>query len=125
MSAIRNIIFDLGGVIINLDIPATIKAFEALGAADFSGIYSQLQQTSIFDQYDKGLVSDADFRRELNSVTDLQLSDADFDAAWSAMLLDFPKRRLDLLAAIKPKYRTFLLSNTNRVHVTAFEADLL
>jgi FMN phosphatase YigB (HAD superfamily) len=125
MSAIRNIIFDLGGVIINLDTPATIKAFEALGASNFSGVYNQLQQTPIFDLYDKGLVSDADFRRELKTLTGLQLSDTDFDTAWNAMLLDFPKHRLQLLAAIKSKYRTFLLSNTNHVHVAAFEAGLL
>lgn len=124
MSAIRNIIFDLGGVIINLDTPATIKAFEALGATDFSGVYNQLQQNPIFDQYDKGLVSDADFRRELNRLTGLELGDADFDRAWNAMLLDFPRHRLNLLATLKPKYRTFLLSNTNRVHIAAFEADL-
>lgn len=122
---IRNIIFDLGGVIINLDPPATIRAFEALGAAGFSDIYTQLQQNPVFDQYDKGLVSNAGFRKELKDLTGLSLSDADFDTAWNAMLLDFPKHRLDLLKVVKPRYRTFLLSNTNFIHVEAFEADLL
>lgn len=125
MSAIRNIIFDLGGVIINLDTPATIRAFDALGAVDFSNVYTQLQQTPVFDLFDKGLVSAADFRKELTKMTGLDLSDATFDSAWNAMLLDFPKQRLNLLKAMKGRYRTFLLSNTNVIHVEAFEADLL
>ena len=124
MTAIRNIIFDLGGVIINLDTAATIRAFEALGAGNFSDVYSQLQQKPVFDLFDKGLVSGTEFRKELNQLTGLQLSDAVFDGAWNAMLLDFPKQRLNLLKAMKTKYRTFLLSNTNLIHVEAFEGDL-
>ncbi len=125
MQAIQNIIFDLGGVIINLDTPATIRAFERLGATRFSDVYTQLQQTQLFDLFDKGQLPEADFRRELTALTGLALSDTDFDAAWNAMLLDFPKHRLNMLASIKPKYRSFLLSNTNFIHVHAFEAELL
>lgn len=125
MKAIRNILFDLGGVIINLDIPASSRQFEALGARDFSASFTQFQQTDTFDLFDKGLISPAEFRKEVNAALKLDLNDQDFDSAWNAMLLDFPEQRLSLLAGLKPKYRTFLLSNTNEIHVEAFEARLL
>jgi putative hydrolase of the HAD superfamily len=65
VSEIKNIIFDLGGVIINLDIPKTISEFNKLSANPFESIYNQLQQTPIFDLFDKGQISESDFFFEL------------------------------------------------------------
>ncbi len=78
MPEIRNIIFDLGGVIINLDTPATIKAFETLGAGSFQRIYTQLQQVNLFDLFDKGLIAEVDFRKQLNELIGLQPDDEAF-----------------------------------------------
>ena len=124
MGQIKNIIFDLGGVIINLDINKTIQAFNKLSNIPFETIYTQLQQTPIFDKFDKGEISESDFFDELQIALALPISKEKLIFAWNAMLLDFPKHRLDLLQKLKPHYRLFLLSNTNETHITEFEAAL-
>ena len=124
MSQIKNIIFDLGGVIINLDINKTIQEFNELSKKPFETIYSQLQQTSIFDEFDKGEIAENDFFNELQKALELNIPKENLLFAWNAMLLDFPKQRLDLLKKLKPNYRLFLLSNTNETHVAEFEKSL-
>ncbi len=124
MSEIKNIIFDLGGVIINLDIPKTISEFNKLTNKPFESIYTQLQQSPIFDLFDKGQISEADFFFELNNSLDQPLTHKQLLNAWNAMLLDFPIHRLELLNQLKQRYRIFLLSNTNETHIAQFENDL-
>ena len=114
----------MGGVIINLDINKTIQAFNKLSNIPFETIYTQLQQTPIFDKFDKGEISESDFFDELQIALALPISKEKLIFAWNAMLLDFPKHRLDLLQKLKPHYRLFLLSNTNETHITEFEAAL-
>lgn len=125
MSEIKNIIFDLGGVIINLDTAKTISEFNKLSKLPFEAIYTQLQQSTVFDLFDKGLISESDFFEELKKATQSTASKSELKQAWNAMLLDFPGHRLDLLKKIKSRYRLFLLSNTNETHVTEFEKTLL
>lgn len=124
MGQIKNIIFDLGGVIINLDIPKTIAEFNKLSQKPFESIYTQLQQSPIFDKFDKGQITESDFFSELQQSINQTTSTQHLVNAWNAMLLDFPKHRLELLDILKPKYRLFLLSNTNETHVTEFERSL-
>ncbi len=114
---IKNIIFDLGGVIINIDYALLIEAFSKIGLPHFEAYFSQKEQKKLFDLYEKGMISSQDFRDELKKQSNTGTSDADIDAAWNAMLLDLPKERLDLLLYSKNKYRTFLLSNTNEIHM--------
>jgi putative hydrolase of the HAD superfamily len=121
---IKNIIFDLGGVIINLDMQATIKAFVDLGINDFENIYSQLSQTSLFDQFDKGLITENYFFNSLKNQFDLKKPLHELERSWNAMLLDFPKHRLDSLMTYKKSHRTFLLSNTNETHIREFYKTL-
>ena len=125
MSNITTIIFDLGGVIINLDVPATINAFNNLSGKPFESIYTQLQQTPVFDLFDKGLIDEAAFFNGLRTAMETDPGEDQMLAAWNAMLLDFPAHRLELLKSLKNKYRLFLLSNTNETHVAEFEAQLL
>jgi FMN phosphatase YigB (HAD superfamily) len=123
-SQIKNIIFDLGGVIINLDIQRTIAEFNRISGLPFEKIYTQAEQTDIFDKFDKGLISDFDFFANLRKELRFQGKDEDLLKAWNAMLLDVPSQRLDMLIGLKLNYKTFLLSNTNETHVAAFERDL-
>lgn len=125
MTQIKTIIFDLGGVIINLDIPKTIAEFNRFSPIPFESVYTQLQQYPVFDDFDKGLISEEAFFNELHKVINHTGAPELIIAAWNAMLLDFPKHRLDLLISLKSRYRLFLLSNTNETHIRAFEADLL
>ena len=125
MGQIKNIIFDLGGVIINLDIPKTISEFNKLSNQSFESIYNQLQQTPVFDLFDKGQITEKDFFIELKKALQNDVTDEELLFAWNAMLLDFPKHRLELLSKLKPNYRLFLLSNTNESHVLEFEKTLV
>lgn len=124
MSQIKNIIFDLGGVIINLDINKSIQEFNKLSSKQFETIYTQLQQSPIFDQFDKGEITETDFFNELQKEMEILVPTKKLLFAWNAMLLDFPKHRLQLLEKLKPNYRLFLLSNTNETHITEFESTL-
>ncbi len=124
MGKIKHIIFDLGGVIINLDIPKTIAEFNKLSGRPFETIYTQLQQTPLFDDFDKGRISEKKFFDELKRLLEGPISDEQVLAAWNAMLLDFPLHRLELLNRLKKHYRLFLLSNTNETHVAELEKQL-
>lgn len=125
MSKIRNIIFDLGGVLLDLDYSATQKAFQELGAEDFNAIYSQAAQNNLFDLYETGKISDAKFLEGLSAVLPAHVTETAITNAWNAMLLNLPLERLELLKRLKDHYRIFLLSNTNEIHISAFEKIIL
>lgn len=117
---IKNIIFDLGGVLLNIDYQATINAFKKLGMKDFDEFFTQAAQHQLFDRLDKGEISPVAFRNELRRLSGLEVSDEEIDSAWNAMLLDLPAKRLALLERVGKRYRTFLLSNTNSIHYPAY-----
>lgn len=120
----KNIIFDFGGVILNLDYQRTIDAFKKQGIPQFEQNYSQLQQTELFDDFERGTISSADFRERLRGAFNTTITDAELDAAWNAMLLDLPAERLQLLEQLRASKNICMLSNTNEIHVACFEADL-
>lgn len=120
MQKIENIIFDLGGVILDIDYNLTRKAFEKLGVAHFDEMYSQATADKLFQKLETGCISDDNFFKELNTCTGLQLSPLEITTAWNAMLLGFREESLLFLDAIRPKYNLFLLSNTNHIHIAAF-----
>lgn len=124
MAEIKNIIFDLGGVIINLDYGKTIAEFNKISEEPFEEIFTQLQQSPFFDQFDKGEISEVDFFSDILKALSIEISHKQFVNAWNAMLLDFPIERLELLKKLKTKYRLFLLSNTNETHIAQLEVDL-
>lgn len=124
MENIKNIIFDLGGVIIHLNFNRTRTAFLELGLTDFDSVYSKAKQNELFDAFDKGEVSPATFREEIRKHIGKEVSNEEIDVAWNAMLLDVPKEKLEILKQLKGKYRTFLLSNTNVIHVENFSNEL-
>ncbi len=121
---VRHIIFDFGGVILNIDYRRTEQAFIDLGLADFGKLYSQMQQTDIFDRLETGVLDGASFVDELKAATGLQATDAQVIHAWNAMLLDLPLRRLQILQQLQLHFDTFLLSNTNEIHEAAFNKIL-
>jgi FMN phosphatase YigB (HAD superfamily) len=117
---IRNIIFDLGGVILNIDYHKTEESFINLGITDFNKLYSQFHANSFFEDFEKGTIDPSSFVAELTTYAP-GLSAQDIISAWNAMLLDFPPGRIDFLLRMKTRYRTFLLSNTNEIHHEAFQ----
>lgn len=111
------LIFDLGGVIINLDYNRTIHAFEDLGMGNFHEVYSQAAQTNLFDDLETGKIS---AQRFINSLLPYLRSGTTPNMvvhAWNAMILNVPIEKLQLLTELKEKYPVYLLSNTNELHV--------
>lgn len=125
IEGIRHIIFDLGGVILNIDYKLTEKAFVDAGITDFPALYSQLRQTDLFDKLEVGGMSGDEFVRELQKAGPAGITEAQVLAAWNAMLLDFPLRRLQILQQLRTYYDLFLLSNTNEIHEAAFNDILM
>ncbi len=124
MKTIKNIIFDLGGVIINLDYALTIYEFNRLSEIPFESIYTQAKQNELFNEFETGKISELVFFEELQKTLRYKGSLKNLIHAWNAMLLDVPQKRLDFLIDIKLHYKTFLLSNTNETHIEAFEKEL-
>jgi epoxide hydrolase-like predicted phosphatase len=121
---IRHIIFDLGGVLLNIDYQLTESAFENLGITDFKAHYSQLRQTTLFDDFETGKISEEDFIERIQQISEKTLTEEQIVRAWNAMLLDFPLRRLQILQQLQIHFDTFLLSNTNSIHEKCFH-DIL
>lgn len=121
----KNIIFDLGGVLLNIDYNLTTKAFSDMGVENFNELFSKANQTQLFDLYEKGKISSDEFRARVKTYLKNNNSNSDIDNAWNCMLLDFPKERFELLHKVKKSHRTFLLSNTNDIHIKKFSEYLI
>jgi glucose-1-phosphatase len=124
MQNIKNIIFDLGGVILNIDFKKTNDAFHSLGLENFGQHINQFHITDLFLQYETGQIDDIGFIEGVAQLSDKPMSEDEIVDAWNALLLDFPPERINLLKKIKSKYRTFLLSNTNSIHLKEFQERL-
>jgi putative hydrolase of the HAD superfamily len=120
MTGIKNIIFDLGGVVMNIDFALTTKAFAALGMEGFDNYITQYHITPLFEDYETGKIDDDTFIKAVQELSGLPLTREQITGAWNALLLDFPPARIELLRALKKKYRLFLLSNTNSLHLIEF-----
>jgi len=120
----KNIIFDLGGVILNIDYNLSVEAFKKLGLNNFAEHFSQAQQKQLFDLYEKGQISSNDFRAEIKKELGNNVTYQQIDEAWNALLQDLPQERLHVLEKLKNTHRTFLLSNTNEIHINEFEKYL-
>lgn len=120
MQPIKAIIFDLGGVFLNIDYPATRQAFIDLGIGQFDELFSQHHANDLFEQLETGKISPAAFYDAFRRETGLELSDEAIRTAWNAMLLDFPPERLQWLEQVATRYPVYLFSNTNQIHYDAF-----
>lgn len=120
LEGIKNIIFDLGGVILNIDYQKTIFEFEKLGVLNFADIFSQSNQNNASDKFEIGEISEQEFYESIKEKSGVEFSFMQFQFAWNSMLLDLPVERIELLKKIKNKYRLFLFSNTNETHFNKF-----
>ena len=115
---IRNIVFDLGNVIINIDPDLTLRRFRKMGVGTFGEMYTIMRQTDVFDRLDTGKITLPEFRQAICDFARISLADDRIDEAWCAMLLDFPKENVILLRKLRTEgYKLYLLSNTNELHI--------
>ena len=120
---IRNIIFDLGGVILNINPQLTVDAFHALGWTEFYDADHQSLSKELFYTLEKGDSSPEIFREQVRNRIQIPITDHEIDAAWTAMILDIPADRVRYLEDLKKSFRLFLLSNTNEIHRIKFHRE--
>ncbi|MCI0922699.1 HAD family hydrolase [Sphingobacterium rhinopitheci] len=117
MQKIKNILVDYGNVIYMIDFIELQHAFNQLGIPNVGEIFAHSGQIKLFDDFDKGVISSADFRDGIRKLTNnASLSDAQIDHAWNALLIGVPAGKHEILLQLKERYRTFLLSNNNAIH---------
>jgi len=121
MPRIKNIIFDLGGVILDIDFKKTEKAFVELGVTNFNELFGLGRAASFFRDHEAGKITDNEFLASLQKLASHSLEAEVVQKAWNALLINFPPARIEFLKNIKSKYRLFLLSNTNAIHLAAFQ----
>ena len=113
---IKNIFFDLGGVLINLDPKRCVNEFQKLGIQAIEEQIGRSFKSGLFLQLEEGTITSAGFRNEIRKMTDKHLTDNEIDAAWNSFLRDIPHSKLALLLELRKHYRVFMLSNTNEIH---------
>jgi glucose-1-phosphatase len=127
-SLVKNIIFDFGGVICDLDIPRSVEKFREFGAPKPQFTIDKAEQDRQFehlvDVYETGLITSRQFRVTIRDHYLVPPSDKAIDAAWNALLVGIPEPRIRLLEDLRNRYRIFLLSNSNEIHYLQYREDL-
>lgn len=125
MAILKNLIFDLGGVILDLSVIDSLESFARLSGLSLEKVKELFVVSPEFEQFERGEINDREFRDFVRRVYDISASDRDLDRCWNAMLLGIPKTKLDLLLELKTQYKVFLLSNTNHIHLNYINSILL
>lgn len=120
----KNIIFDLGGVIINLDEAKTVERLARVSALPAAAIQHHFLHFDAYKQFEKGQVPVGAFREAVRKEFKVKATDEEIDDCMNAMLLDIPGERIRLLGSLRAAHRLFLLSNTNEVHYACFNRIL-
>ena len=121
MKNIKNIIFDLGGIFIDIDYFKTEKAFTDLGVVNFHEKFTQHHADPLFEDLETGHITPEQFYNALRNTTVPKPEKEQIRDAWNAMLGGFDLRKLEWLETIKSKYKIYLFSNTNKIHYDAFQ----
>lgn len=124
LAGVKNIIFDYGGVIINIDFKLTINAFKELGFVNVEECVFQSKGSDLLVKMEKGIISIKEFMNEIRQISKQSYTDEQIENAWNALLLDMPVERIKLIEKLKLKYRVFLLSNTNIIHYNKYLVSL-
>ena len=121
---IKNIIFDLGGVILDIDETVVYKELEKLGINTTELAHSK-EFIELMSKFDTGVYTAPTFRKKAKALLGLdKMTDKRFDDIWNAMLLDIPRERIEAIEKVKKHYKIFLMSNTNVIHYDLYIRDL-
>ena len=124
MFEIKNLLFDFGGVILNLDYNLTTIAFKKLGYNNFDELFSQYKISELFERLETGHISEDTFFGVMRSLVKPNPSHREILDAWNAMLISYRIESLKFLEDLAPHYNLYLLSNTNIIHKRAFDKML-
>lgn len=116
MIPVRNILFDFGGVFLDIDFSLTFQAFQKLTPKPFADVFPLGFGDPLLLELETGQISPGQFRDGLRERLAINCSDEALDYAWNALLLSIPDSRVELIKKVAHNYRIFLLSNTNIIH---------
>jgi putative hydrolase of the HAD superfamily len=118
MPQIKNIIFDYGNVIFMIDFLKIQNSFTELGISNVETFFARAGQNQLFSEFETGKINSQQFRSGIRTLTNNpDLSDKTIDAIWNSLLIGIPRKNHSILLETKQKYRTFLLSNINEIHL--------
>ena len=121
---IKNIIFDLGGVILDIDENIVYRELEKMGI-NISELAHSKAFMEIMSKFDVGVYTAPTFRKKVKALIGQEkMTDQKFDSIWNAMLLDIPRERIEAIEQVKQHYKIFLMSNTNEIHYDLYVRDL-
>ena len=113
---IKNIVFDLGGVLVDLDFKSAINGLQQAGFANVKEQLQAFDREGIFQKFELGEMTAEEFRSAIRENSTVTLTDEEVDALWNLMLLEIPREKLELILDLRGKYMVYLLSNTNSIH---------
>lgn len=120
--AIKNIILDLGGVIVDIDYNGPVEAFKQLHIQNLEEMYSQKAANPLFEKLEVGAISNQSFIEEIQKLSTAPITAEQITHAWNRILGNFRTNTVDYILQLKKQYNVYLLSNTNAIHQTCFEA---
>ncbi len=120
-TTIDTLLFDLGGVVLNIAPQNTIDAFLKLGLTDIQDQITHGHHTGLFKAFEQGAVTESDFLSQIKEEISSPVDDQQIIEAWNAMLLDLPAPRVHIIETLKKNHNVYLLSNTNSLHRSCFD----
>ena len=124
-SKIKNIIFDLGGVLLNINPLLSLHELEKISGISQGELISKFASEQIFEKFDTGRLNPDEFRSELCKILNHNASDSEIDQIWNKLILDIPPLRVKMVQEIRNNYKVFLLSNTNSIHFEHYTREFL
>ena len=121
---IKNIIFDFGGVILDIDPQLTIDEFVNLGFSNFEKLMTPEFIDEIIGKFELGILTPELFRAKLKKFLGIDITDQQLDDAWNSLLYDIPAERIEIIEQVKKNYQIILLSNSNEIHYDLYVRDL-
>lgn len=124
-SKIKNIIFDLGGVLLNINPLLSLLELEKISGISQEELITKLASEQIFKKFETGSLDSAQFRRELCRIINTSASDSEIDRIWNKLILDIPVHRVNLLKELRENYKVYMLSNTNSIHFDYYSREFV
>ena len=123
MTPVKNIIFDLGNVLYDIDFEIMYKRFHELGIPNFENHFTLNQSDPLFFDLEKGFIDEVTFCSRFNQLYNLSLNKDQIIEAWNSLLIGFREKSLDWLKSNQSNFSLFLYSNTNQPHQDYFLAQ--
>ena len=123
MAAIKNLIFDLGNVLYDIDFKKMNAAFASIGIEGMDKHFTLNKSHQLFLDLEMGFVNEQKFYEGVRALVNLPLTNEQIQFAWNALLMGFRKNSIDWIKQNNSKYNIFLYSNTNQIHHDYFIAE--